>query len=305
MTEEIFAGDQRHAAQVAAGDDHRVLMNGIGRARAQHDVARTEHRQRQVSDALLGADGDDGLAVGVDVDVEAPLVPIGDRHAQLVDAARHRVAVVGRVLRRLDQLGDHVRRRGAVRVAEAEVDDVLAGPPRLLLQIVDDVEDIRWEPLDSGEVHLPSATFLRRPRGRIFGVAVFSVLLPASNRFAGRGANSPFPRTGHGPGAVRRRGAAGWKPKLAASCRRRSLACAIRRAGGAQAKDLRLQTGPHTGPSKPAPSRSRKHKIVNHRRCGGRGIPRTVARQTVTRQLTPPALAIKEAPPGGRDVHPR
>ena len=35
----------------------------------------------------------------------------------------------------------------------AEVDDVLAGAPRRLLQVADDVEDVRREPLDAWELH--------------------------------------------------------------------------------------------------------------------------------------------------------
>src|SRR5262249_3046552 len=95
----------------------------------------------------------DGLAVGIELDRVAPPVPIAHRDAELVDAARHRVAMVLRFAHRLDQLLDHVRRRRAVGVAHREVDDVLAPPPRALLQSTDDVEDVGRESLDAWEIH--------------------------------------------------------------------------------------------------------------------------------------------------------
>ena len=151
--QEVGARQERDGAQVAARDDHRVLVDGIGGARAEHDVAGAEHGEREVPDALLRAHGDDRLRVGVEVDGEAALVPVADRDPQLVDAARHRVAVVGRLAHGLDQLLDHVRRARPVGVAHREVDDVLARPAGLELQVADDVEDVRREPLDAWEVH--------------------------------------------------------------------------------------------------------------------------------------------------------
>jgi hypothetical protein len=85
-------------------DDHRVLMVGIGRAGDEHHVARSGHREREVPDALLRADGEDGLAVGIELDAEAPTVPVADGDAQLVDAARRGVAMVLQLLRRLDRI---------------------------------------------------------------------------------------------------------------------------------------------------------------------------------------------------------
>ena len=96
---------------------------------------------------------DDRLGVGIEVDAVAPLVPVADRDAQLVDAARHGVAVVDRLLRRLDQLLHDVRRRRSVGIAHREVDDVLAGAARRELQVADDVEDVGREPFDARKVH--------------------------------------------------------------------------------------------------------------------------------------------------------
>ena len=64
---------------------------------------------------------------GSRLDVEAAAVIAGERPAQAGNALADGIAVGARVLHRLDQLGDDVRRRRAVRVAHAEVDDVLPG----------------------------------------------------------------------------------------------------------------------------------------------------------------------------------
>src|SRR4029450_6962884 len=102
---------------------------------------------------LLRSDGDDGLTVGIELDVEAPAVPVADGDAQLVDAARHGVAMVLRLLRRLDQALHDVRWGRAVGIAHREVDDVLAGASRCLLEVADDVEDVRGKPLYARELH--------------------------------------------------------------------------------------------------------------------------------------------------------
>ncbi len=91
--------------------------------------------------------------VGIEVDVVARRYQSQIASAQLVDAARHRVAVVDRLLHRLDQLLHDVRRRRPVGVPHREVDDVLAGAARRELQVADDVEDVRREPFDARKVH--------------------------------------------------------------------------------------------------------------------------------------------------------
>jgi hypothetical protein len=74
--------------------------------------------------AFLGADGDDGFAFRVDVDRVAFLVPVGNRPAQARNALGRGVTVGVFTLGDLHQFFDDVRRRGAVGVAHAQVDDV-------------------------------------------------------------------------------------------------------------------------------------------------------------------------------------
>ena len=44
MAEKSFAGGQRNAAQIAAGEHHGVLVNRISRARTENDIARIDGR---------------------------------------------------------------------------------------------------------------------------------------------------------------------------------------------------------------------------------------------------------------------
>src|SRR5262249_17612180 len=101
-----------------------------------------EGRQDEVRDALLRPDRDDRLALRVEVDVPAPLVPVAYRAAQARYPLRHRVAVRVAALDGLDQLGHDVRRRRAVRGPHAEVDDVLAPAARGHLELGRDGKDV-------------------------------------------------------------------------------------------------------------------------------------------------------------------
>ncbi len=147
--EEVHPRRHRDVADVRAGDDRAVDVDGVAGVGHQHDVAPVQGRQRQVGDAFLGADGDDGLLLRVEVHAVAGLVPVADGLAQAWDALRQRVAVGVAAPGGLDHLFDDVRRRGLVRIAHAEVDDVLAPPPGGHLQVAGDVEDVGRQPLDS------------------------------------------------------------------------------------------------------------------------------------------------------------
>ena len=141
-----------HGAHGAAGDDKAELVDRIGRARHQDDVAGRRDRLGQVGQALLGAQRHNRLVLGIDLDAEAARVVGGQSAPQTGNAARVRVAVGAPVLHRLDQLGDDVRRRRHVGIAHAEVDDVVAGGASLRLHRVDFGEYVRGQPLDAIEL---------------------------------------------------------------------------------------------------------------------------------------------------------
>ena len=52
---------------------------------------------------------------------------------------------------RLDELVDDVLRSRLIGIPHAEVDDVFPARPRLCLQLIDNIENIRGQPLDAGE----------------------------------------------------------------------------------------------------------------------------------------------------------
>ena len=140
------------ADDVRAGNDRAVDVNGVAGIGHQHGVARVENGEAEVGDALFGADGDDGLGVGIEIDVVAGLVPGADGLAQARNAAGDRVAMRGGLERRLDQLVDDVLGRGAVGIAHAEIDDVFAAAAGGHLHLAGDVEDISRQALNTREL---------------------------------------------------------------------------------------------------------------------------------------------------------
>ncbi len=75
---------------MGAGDDRAVDVDGVAGIGNEHGVARVEDGEAEVGDALLGADGDDGFGVGIEVDVVARLVPVADGLAQARQSAWRR-----------------------------------------------------------------------------------------------------------------------------------------------------------------------------------------------------------------------
>lgn len=162
LLEEVDARNHRHVADVGAGDHEAVGMHGIGRIRHQHRVARSDGGEREMHQPFLGTDGDDGLGFLIELDAVALPVPAADRPPQPRDAARDGITVRAFALHHFDQLVDDVLRRGLIGIAHAEVDDVLAPGSRLGFQLVDDVEDIRRQALDSRKIVFHPEAFRKR-----------------------------------------------------------------------------------------------------------------------------------------------
>ena len=68
------AARHRDVAHRAAGDDEAVGMDRIAGVGHQHDVARRGDRLREIGEALLRAQRDDDLALGIELDAEAARV---------------------------------------------------------------------------------------------------------------------------------------------------------------------------------------------------------------------------------------
>jgi hypothetical protein len=105
-----------------------------------------------VGQAFLGADGDDGFGIRIELDRIAALVPVTDRLAQARNALGHGIAVRGRARRRFHHLVDDVLGSRAVRIAHRHVDDVFATPTRRHLELAGNVENVRGQTLDAGEL---------------------------------------------------------------------------------------------------------------------------------------------------------
>ena len=86
LGEKLVAVVDGDADDVGAGDDGAVDVDGVAGVGHEHGVARVENGEAEVGDALFGADGDDGLGVGVEIDVVARLVPVADGLAQARNA---------------------------------------------------------------------------------------------------------------------------------------------------------------------------------------------------------------------------
>ena len=149
---EIDIRPHRHVPHRRAGHDEAERVDRIARVRHQDRVARRGDRLGKVGETLLRAQRDDDLALGVELDIEAPRVIGGIGAAQPGNPPRCRIAVRLRVLHRLDQLGDDVRRRRAVGIAHPEIDDVAPLAAGLRLQRVDLGEDVGRQALDAVEL---------------------------------------------------------------------------------------------------------------------------------------------------------
>jgi hypothetical protein len=153
VEEVLLAAAEGHLAEVGPGEEGRVDVDGVRRRWHQRGVAGLEEGPHEVAEALLGPDGVDDLALGVELDVPLAGVEVGHGLPQLGDAPAGAVAVVAGVPGRLGQLVDGHLRRGQVGVAEGQVDHVGAGPAGLLLQPVDDAERVRRQVVDAPELH--------------------------------------------------------------------------------------------------------------------------------------------------------
>ena len=87
-----------------------------------------DERQHEMREAFLCADRAAHLGLEVERDSELARVEARERLSQLGDPVAQRVAMVARIAGRLDQLLDRDIGRREIGIAEAEVDDVLAGP---------------------------------------------------------------------------------------------------------------------------------------------------------------------------------
>ena len=148
VREHVLVGPHRDLHDRRAREHRREQMDRVARCGHERRVARLDQQPQQVREPFLRADRRDRLALGVERHPEPPRVQIADRLAQLGDPAARGVPVVARLRGSLRELRDGQLRRGDVRVAEPQVDHVLACPPELELQPLDLGEGVRRQQRD-------------------------------------------------------------------------------------------------------------------------------------------------------------
>ena len=149
LCERIDTTVRRRSDDRGAGELRRHAMDGVGRRRHQHLVARSDHCPEQMREALLRPDRRHDLLVGIELDAEHGLVPLRDRTPQLDDPTARRVPVVRRPKSGLPQLLHRDLGRRNVGVPEAEIDHVTARAAKFSLQLVDFGEQIRRQTVSS------------------------------------------------------------------------------------------------------------------------------------------------------------
>ena len=133
----------RHRANDAARHQEAEGVDRIGGIGREHHVAGRGDRLRHIGEALLRAQRDDDLRLGIELHAETTGVIAGLGAAQAGNALGGRIAVGARLADRLDQLVDDVLGGRQVGIAHAEVDDVGAGGAGLSLERVDLLKDVR------------------------------------------------------------------------------------------------------------------------------------------------------------------
>ncbi len=160
VIEKILFGSQRNAAHIPSGNDSGVGVNRVSGVGSEDHIPRPYGYQNQVREALFYTDGHDGFGFGIDINREAPAVPVGYGRAQFGDALGGGVAMIMGFFSGLNQLVHNVLRRADIGVAHAQVDDIVACPPRFHLQLIDGCKHVRGESIKSGEFfHLRSPFF--------------------------------------------------------------------------------------------------------------------------------------------------
>ena len=153
LDEEIRTRRHRDRVDVGTRDHGPVYVNRVARIGHQHRVAGIERCEHQMGQAFLGANRHDRLGIGVEGDVIAAQVPVGDGLAQARNPLGYRIAMGRRARGRLDELFHDVGGRRAVGIAHRHIDNVLATATGGHLELARNIEHVERQTLDSRELH--------------------------------------------------------------------------------------------------------------------------------------------------------
>ena len=154
--EEVVFFEQRHDVGLAAGENSACIVNGVGGLWDEHDVAVVDDGEREVGEAVLGADGRENLRVRVDIDMESFLHESRRRLTESGNAFIEGIAMIFGIVDSLGHLINDELVRRQVGIADAEVDDVLAGSQKRAFFLIDLNEKVRRKSLETlrlGERH--------------------------------------------------------------------------------------------------------------------------------------------------------
>ena len=147
--EEVDPVSHRHMADIRTGNHKTVGMDRVGRVRHEDGIAGASRCQRQMSQALLGTQGHNGLGSRIQSHVITPLIPVTNRLAQARNTLGLRIAMGIAALGCLYQLVDYMRGGGLIRIAHPEIDNVFPRGTRLLFEFTNNVEHIGRKALDA------------------------------------------------------------------------------------------------------------------------------------------------------------
>ena len=143
---------QRH--RFATREDGARAIHGIARVGHQHAVPGIDHGERRVTERLLRSNNRQDLRRRIQLHAEASVEPPRDLFAKDGETIARRILVMAGVVRGGRQCVDDRRRGWHVRIADAQVDDVLAAGDCLALETVDLDEEVRRqhiEPVGAGK----------------------------------------------------------------------------------------------------------------------------------------------------------
>ncbi|MNE22000.1 hypothetical protein D3C80_1151860 [compost metagenome] len=149
LVEEVHAFYQRHGTNLRASYHRTINMDRIARIWHKYGITMIQRRQHQVCEPFFRSDRNDSFAFWIDINLIAILIPARNCTPQARNPARRRITVSVRTLSNGTQFFDDMRRRWAIGITHAEIDNVFAAPTRSHFQFSSDIKNIRGETIDT------------------------------------------------------------------------------------------------------------------------------------------------------------
>ncbi len=122
----VVLGPHQHRVDLPPRDHRPPKVSRIGRTGHQHQIAGIHIGQGQMGQALFGSQQGQCLPLGIQHHPIAAVVPIGDGLPKTAGALKGGIAVVGGILDRQLSCRHHRSRRGAIRIAHTQINQIQA-----------------------------------------------------------------------------------------------------------------------------------------------------------------------------------